>query len=49
MKSHGFHRGALDEYARAAEDYAKISPELAGRFYDEIERLIRDACRAPLL
>ena len=49
MKSHGFHREALDEYAQAAEDYAKINPELGGRFYDEIERLIGDACRSPLL
>lgn len=40
MKPHGFHREALDEYAHAAGDYAKISPELAGRFYAEIERLI---------
>ena len=49
MKPHGFHREALEEYAQAAEDYAKIDPELGGRFYDEIERLIGDACRAPLL
>jgi len=49
MKPHGFHREALDEYAHAAEDYAKIAPELGVRFYDEIERLIGDACRSPLL
>jgi hypothetical protein len=49
MKPHGFHREALEEYAQAAEDYAKIDPDLGGRFYDEIERLIGDACRDPLL
>lgn len=49
MKSHGFHREALEEYAQAAEHYAKIDPELGGRFYDEIERLIADACRAPMI
>jgi hypothetical protein len=49
MKPHGFHREALEEYARAAEDYAKISPELGGRFYDEIEHLIGEICRAPTL
>jgi hypothetical protein len=32
MKPHGFHRDALEEYAQAAGDYAKISPELGGRF-----------------
>lgn len=49
MKPHGFHREALDEYAQAAGDYAKISPELGGRFYDEMERLIGEICRAPAL
>jgi hypothetical protein len=32
MKPHGFHHEALEEYARAAEDYSAISPELGGRF-----------------
>jgi len=49
MKPHGFHREAREEYIQAAEHYAKISPELGGRFYDEIERLISEVCRAPLL
>lgn len=49
MKSHGFHREALEEYAEAAGHYAEISSELGGRFYDEIERLIGEACRAPQL
>jgi toxin ParE1/3/4 len=49
MKPHGFHREALEEYVQAAEYYAKISPELGGRFHEEIERLIGDVCRAPSL
>ena len=49
MKPHGFHREALEEYAQAAADYAAIQPELGGRFYDEVERLISDVCRAPQL
>ena len=49
MKPHGFHREALEEYSQAAGDYANIDPVLGGRFYDEIERLIGDACRSPLL
>lgn len=47
MKPHGYHREALEEYATAAADYTTISPELGGRFYDEIERLIGEVCRAP--
>jgi len=49
MKPHGFHREALEEYTLAAEYYAGLSPDLGGRFYDEIERLINEACRAPSL
>jgi hypothetical protein len=49
MKPHGFHRDALEEYAQAAEYYVAISPGLGGRFYDEIERLISEVCRAPSL
>lgn len=49
MKPHGFHREALEEYAQAARDYAASSPELGGRFYNEIERLIGEVCRAPTL
>jgi len=49
MKPHGFHPEALEEYAEAAAYYAKINPGLGGRFYDEIERLIGEACRAPRL
>jgi toxin ParE1/3/4 len=47
VKPHGFHREADAEYAAAAEYYANISPELGGRFYDEIERLIAEACAHP--
>lgn len=47
MKSHTFHPEADEEYGEAAAHYAKIAPELGGRFYDEIERLIADACAAP--
>jgi toxin ParE1/3/4 len=42
VKEHRFHPQADLEYAAAAEYYAQISLELAGRFYDEIEGLIRD-------
>ena len=47
MKPHGFHREAEAEYVAAAEYYAGISPTLARRFSDEIERLIREACAHP--
>jgi hypothetical protein len=47
VKPHGFHREARSEYAQAAEDYAAVSPELGGRFYDEMERLIAEVCQWP--
>ncbi len=47
MKPHGFHREAEEEYAKAAEDFAAINPELGGRFYDEMEHLIAEVCRWP--
>lgn len=47
MKPHPFHPEADEEYASAATHYANISPELGGRFYDEIEGLIADACATP--
>lgn len=47
MKPHNFHPEADEEYAEAAAYYANISPELGGRFYDEMERVIAEACRAP--
>ena len=47
MKPHAFHPEAAEEYAEAAAYYARISPALGGRFYDEIERLIEDIRRYP--
>ena len=47
MKSHRFHPEANEEYATAAAHSADIRAELGGRFYDEIERLIAEACAAP--
>ena len=40
MKPHSFHPQAAEEYAAAAQYYSDIQPQLGGRFYDEIERLI---------
>lgn len=40
MKRHAFHPEAQREYLDAANYYFRINPDLAGRFYDEIERLI---------
>lgn len=47
MKPHAFHPEAADEYGEAAQYYTRISPELGGRFYDEIECLIEDIRRDP--
>jgi len=47
VKRHAFHREAEQEYAEAAKYYARIEPELGRRFYDEIERLIRDVRQQP--
>lgn len=47
MKPHRFHPEADEEYAAAASHYAEISPELGGRFYDEIEHLVAEVCSAP--
>jgi len=47
VKPHLFHPEASQEYAQAAEYYAGIAPELGGRFYDEIERLIREIRQQP--
>lgn len=49
MKPYRLHRKAEEEYARAAEYYAKISPELGQRFYAEIESLITDVRTRPAL
>jgi plasmid stabilization system protein ParE len=42
-----FHAEAGDEYTRAVEYYAAVTPELGRQFYDEIERLIEDVRRQP--
>jgi plasmid stabilization system protein ParE len=47
VKRHAFHREAQEEYADAAEYYARLDPELGRRFYDEIERLIGDIRQQP--
>ncbi len=47
MKRHAFHREAEEEYADEANYYARLDPELGGRFYDEIEQLIRDIRQQP--
>lgn len=41
------HPEADDEFAEGVRYYAEINPEPGGRFYDEIERLIREACADP--
>ena len=47
MKPHLFHPEADEEYVRAVQYYADIGLELGSRFYDEMERLIGEACAAP--
>ena len=47
MKPHVFHPEAAEEYAAAANYYVRISSELGGRFYDEMEQLIQDIRRDP--
>ena len=45
MKPRAFHPEADEEYAQAAEYYARMNPELGRRFYDQVERLILDIRR----
>jgi toxin ParE1/3/4 len=47
VKPYAFHPEASGEYIQAAQYYAAIAPELGGRFYDEIERLIAQVRRQP--
>ena len=47
MKPHAFPPEAAEEYADAANYYTRIYPELGGRFYDEMERLMQDIRREP--
>ena len=48
MKPYVFHREADEEFLEALRYYARISPELGGRFYDEMEKLLGDVRKAPL-
>jgi len=47
VKPHTFHPEAIEEYAKAAEYYAAINPELGGRFYDEVDGLVVAVCQQP--
>lgn len=47
MKPHAFHPEAAEEYAEAALYYSQIDRKLGGRFYEEMERVIRDIRRYP--
>jgi hypothetical protein len=47
VKHHVFHPEADEEYSEAACYYVRINLEPAGRFYDEIERLISDIRQQP--
>ncbi len=47
MKPYVLHPEADLEYTAAAEHYAAISLPLAGKFFDEIERLIADVRARP--
>jgi toxin ParE1/3/4 len=40
VKPYIFHPEAEGEYVEAAHYYTEIDPELGGRFFDEVERLI---------
>jgi len=47
VKPFAFHREPDAEFIEALQHYADISPELGGRFYDAIHRLIFDASQTP--
>ena len=48
MKPHVFHPKAEEEYTEAARYYSGVQAELGGRFYDEMERLIREVRSQPM-
>ena len=48
MKPHVFHPAAEDEYTEAARYYSGVQAELGGRFYHEMERLIREVRLQPM-
>ncbi|MEZ5415486.1 MAG: type II toxin-antitoxin system RelE/ParE family toxin [Opitutaceae bacterium] len=47
MKGFAFHREAGEEFLEALRHYAAVEPSLGNRFYDEIHRLITQACETP--
>ena len=47
MKPHVFHPAAREEYIQAVQYYSNVRPELGGRLYNEIERLIQEIRREP--
>ena len=47
MKPYVFHPEAAAEYAQAVQYYAAIAPEVAERFYAEIEGLIQQIWHQP--
>ena len=49
MKRHLLHPEADAEFIEALQHYAAISPELGGRFYDELEKLFNESGSHPLL
>lgn len=49
MKPYRIVEGAEADFAEALEFYRDESEALAGRLYDEIQRLIADICTAPRL
>lgn len=49
MKPFRFHREALAEAKAAAAHYGAISPQLGQRFYDTVDRLVREVCAQPTL
>lgn len=49
MKPFRFYRDALAEAKVSAEHYAAITPGLGLRFYDLVDRLVREVCAQPTL
>lgn len=49
MKAFRIEEGAEGDLAEALEFYREESEALAGRLYDEINRMIADVCAAPRL
>jgi plasmid stabilization system protein ParE len=47
VKPYVFHPEAREEYVQAIQYYSDVTPELGGRLYEEIERLIQEIRREP--